>query len=67
MVGELQIEGALHSKSLARYFEGADGNLGAECGRAPQAFDTMSAALRRPKFHFALAHAAFTENWPQFL
>ncbi len=49
---ELQIEGALHPKSLACYFEAADGNLVAECGRAPQAFDTVPAALPRPKFPF---------------
>ena len=44
--------GALHLKSLACYFEGADGSLVAECGGAPQAFDTISAALPRPKFPF---------------
>jgi serine phosphatase RsbU (regulator of sigma subunit) len=47
---ELQIEGVLHRRSLACYFEGADGNLVAECGRAPQAFDTIPGALPRPKF-----------------
>jgi len=49
---ELQIEGALHPKSLACYFEDADGNLLAESGRGPQAFDTIPAALPRPKFPF---------------
>jgi sigma-B regulation protein RsbU (phosphoserine phosphatase) len=47
---ELQIEGALHPKSLACYFEDTDGNLVVECGRAPQGLDPVPAALPRPKF-----------------
>ncbi len=49
---ELQIEGALHPKSLGCYFEGADGNLVAERGRAPQGLDTIPPTLPRPKFPF---------------
>jgi phosphoserine phosphatase RsbU/P len=49
---ELQIEGALHPKSFACYFEDADGsgNLVVECGKTPQGLDTSPAALPRPKF-----------------
>jgi sigma-B regulation protein RsbU (phosphoserine phosphatase) len=49
---EIQIEGALHPKSLACYLEARDGNLVAECGLVPQKFDTISAALLRPRFPF---------------
>jgi serine phosphatase RsbU (regulator of sigma subunit) len=51
---ELQIEGALHPKSLACYFEEADGsgNLVVGCGRAPQGLDTVPPILPRPKFPF---------------
>jgi phosphoserine phosphatase RsbU/P len=49
---EIQIEGALHPKSLACYLQGGDGNLVAECGPAPQEFDAIPAAPRRPQFPF---------------
>ena len=49
---ELHIEGALHPKSFVCYLAAGDGNLVAECGRVPQEFDTIPAALPRPKFPF---------------
>ncbi|HJY85761.1 MAG TPA: SpoIIE family protein phosphatase [Candidatus Acidoferrales bacterium] len=49
---ELHIEGALHPKSLVCYLAAGDGNLVAECGRAPRELDTIPAALPRPKFPF---------------
>jgi sigma-B regulation protein RsbU (phosphoserine phosphatase) len=49
---EIQIKVALHPKSLACYLEAGDGNLVAECGPVPRAFDTIPAALPRPKFPF---------------
>ena len=50
MLLENHIKGALHPKSLACYLEAGDGNLVAECGPAPREFDTIPAALPRPKF-----------------
>ena len=49
---EIQIEGALHPKSLACYLEAGDGNLIAECGLVAREVDTISAPLPRPKFPF---------------
>jgi phosphoserine phosphatase RsbU/P len=49
---EVQIKVALHPKSLACYLEAGDGNLVAECVPVPRAFDTIPAALPRPKFPF---------------
>jgi phosphoserine phosphatase RsbU/P len=56
---EIQIEGALHPKSLACYLEGGDGNLVAECGSAPQEFDTIPPAPRRPQFPFRFGAVFF--------
>jgi len=49
---EIQIEGALHPKSLACYLEAGDGNLVMERGPAAREIDTISAPLPRPKFPF---------------
>jgi phosphoserine phosphatase RsbU/P len=49
---EIQIEGALHPKSLACYLEAGDGNLVVECGSLPAESDKIPAALPRPKFPF---------------
>ncbi len=49
---EIQIEGALHPKSLACYLEAGDGNFVAERGPVAQKFDTLSTPLPRPKFPF---------------
>ncbi len=49
---EIQIEGALHPKSLACYLEAVDGNLVAECGLEAREFETISAPLPRPRFPF---------------
>jgi sigma-B regulation protein RsbU (phosphoserine phosphatase) len=49
---QVQIEGALHPKSLACYLEAGDGNLVEECGTMPQRFDRITAALCRPQFPF---------------
>ncbi|HET8922057.1 MAG TPA: SpoIIE family protein phosphatase [Candidatus Acidoferrum sp.] len=47
---EKHIQGALHPKSLACYLEAGDGNLVAERGAMPREFETIPAALPRPKF-----------------
>ena len=52
MLLEIQIEGALHPKSLACYLDAGDGNLVAECGPVARESDTISAPLPRPKFPF---------------
>ena len=52
MLLEKHIRGALHPKSLACYLESGDGNLVAEFGPVPREFDTIPAALPRPKFPF---------------
>jgi sigma-B regulation protein RsbU (phosphoserine phosphatase) len=51
---ELQIEGALHPKSLACYLEDGTGSLVAETAGEPQDSDAIPAARPRPKFpvHF---------------
>jgi phosphoserine phosphatase RsbU/P len=49
---QIQIQGALHPKSLACYLEAGDGNLVAEGGPVSGEFDTIPAALPRPKFPF---------------
>lgn len=49
---QIQIEGALHPKSLACYLEAGDGNLIAESGVVAREFDTVSAPLPRPMFPF---------------
>jgi phosphoserine phosphatase RsbU/P len=48
---EIQIEGALHPKSLACYLEAGDGNLVAEGGTAPGE-SGIATALPRPRFPF---------------
>jgi sigma-B regulation protein RsbU (phosphoserine phosphatase) len=47
---EIQIEGALHPKSLACYLEAGDGNLVADFGRVRQESGTNAPGLPRPKF-----------------
>jgi len=47
---EIQIQGALHPKSLACYLEAGNGNLVAECGRVAADVDTIPGTLPRPKF-----------------
>jgi phosphoserine phosphatase RsbU/P len=49
---EIQIEGALHPKSLACYLEDGHGNLVAERGLVARGLDTISAPLPRPNFPF---------------
>ena len=47
---EIQIEEALHPKSLACYLEGGGGDLVVQCRPAPGEFDAIPAALPRPYF-----------------
>ena len=49
---EIQIEGALHPKSLACYLQGGEGNLVIEGRSAPGEPAINPAALRRPRFPF---------------
>ena len=49
---EKHIGGALRPKSFACYLEAGDGNLVTEFGPVPREFDTIPAALPRPKFPF---------------
>ena len=47
---QVQIEGALHPKSLACYLEDGDGNLVLESGPSPRGAGTISTQFPRPKF-----------------
>src|SRR5713101_3492389 len=66
MLLEKHIRGALHPKSLACYLESGDGNLVAEFGPVPREFDTIPAALPRPKFPFRFGAPSFPESRTQF-
>src|SRR6266852_3023065 len=66
MLLEKHIRGALHPKSLACYLESGDGNLVAEFRPVPREFDTIPAALPRPKFPFRFGAPSFPESRTQF-
>lgn len=63
---EVQIEGALHPKSLACYLDAGDGNLVAECGPSGGESETSFASRPRPMFPAGSGATFVLRDWDNF-